>query len=116
MDLPVETHSLLLDGWMTFGLDYPPRRPRPPSHVRMRCHLANTPARSGQHAALAGGVDGLGARRRVELAEQVARVGLGRRLADAQAPVDLLEAQPLLEALEQLALARSERGALGPRS
>src|SRR5215218_1891937 len=72
-------------------------------------------ASSRQHAALAGGVDGLGARRRVELAEQVARVGLGRRLADAQAPGDLLEAQPLLEALEQLTLAAGERDALAPR-
>src|SRR4051812_22662337 len=64
---------------------------------------------SSQQAVLARGVDRLRARGRVELAEEVARVGLGRRLADAKAPGDLLEAQPLLQALEQLALARGER-------
>ena len=35
----------------------------------------------------------LGARGDIELAEEVARVGLGRRLADAQAPGHLLETQ-----------------------
>src|SRR5215218_9545465 len=80
---------------------YPPRRARSPSHVRMR-----TP--SSEQAANARRVDGLAARRGVELAKEVARVGLRRRLADAQALRDLLEAQALLQALEQRLLARGE--------
>ena len=47
-DLHFETHSLLLGGWMTFGVDYPPPTARPPSHVRMRCHQANTRAHQQQ--------------------------------------------------------------------
>ena len=75
---------------------------RAPSHVRMRP--------SGQQAAAPRLVHGLGAGGRPELAEQVATVRLDGRLGDPEAAGDLLEAQALLERVEQLALATVSRG------
>ena len=102
-DLHFETHALLLGGWMRSGSTI--RR------ARRRATIARSDeGHRAEQAALAGGVHGLGARRRVELAEEVARVGLGRRLADPEAPGDLLEAQALLEAARAArARARSAR-------
>src|SRR4051794_16373881 len=77
--------------------------------------IARSDESAGEQPALTRGVHRLGARGRVELAEEVARVGLGRRLADGEAPRDLLEAQALLEARQQLALAPGQRDRVGPR-